>query len=239
VKFGQNRITFEEANRRFAELQRQRDDGAISEEAFDAKLEQLLVLDDQERWWSKSRSTGEWHYYDGNNWVKATPPGEPAKPSQESASIHVPSMGELLRICAAHQGRRYYVLDAIPNDVLARARSRFPIPDDKRVAALVGLGPMGIAGFGRQGGGIAICEDGVRLLRWHPDVPWVARQDFLEWRDYAEASIEVYPRRWRSVYNLKVGEGNIFIGRDVDMDHLELAELLREIQALITTSSGG
>ena len=239
MKFGQNRITFEEANRRFAELQRQRDDGAISEEAFGAQLEQLLVLDDQERWWAKSRSTGEWNYYDGNNWVKATPPGEPAKPSQENASIHNPSMDELIRICATHEGRRYYVRDAIPNEVLARARSRFPIPDEIHVAALVGLGPMGIAGFGRQGGGIAICEDGLRFLRWNPDLPWVARRDFLEWRAFGDVSIHVDPPRWGSLYKFEVGKGNELLGRDKDMNHLELAELLREIQALVATSSGG
>jgi hypothetical protein len=66
---------FEEADRRYAELTRQRDAGSISEEEFDEQRQRLMVRDDEGRWWAKSRKSGEWHYKDGNDWVRATPPG--------------------------------------------------------------------------------------------------------------------------------------------------------------------
>lgn len=34
-----------------------------------------MVQDAEGRWWAKHRETGEWHYYDGNAWVRGTPPG--------------------------------------------------------------------------------------------------------------------------------------------------------------------
>lgn len=35
----------------------------------------MVIQDDAGRWWAKKSSTeGEWHYHDGNNWVRATPP---------------------------------------------------------------------------------------------------------------------------------------------------------------------
>jgi hypothetical protein len=74
MDFGNRRIDFQEADHRYAGLQRQRDAGTIDDEEFDAGVKQLMVLDDQARWWAKSRSTGEWHYYDGSAWIEDTPP---------------------------------------------------------------------------------------------------------------------------------------------------------------------
>jgi Short C-terminal domain len=67
-------MDFQEADRRHAELKRQLDDGAISAEEFDAQRQQLMVQDDEGRWWAKSRETGDWHYHDGSGWVRGTPP---------------------------------------------------------------------------------------------------------------------------------------------------------------------
>jgi AGZA family xanthine/uracil permease-like MFS transporter len=67
-------MDFREVERRYVELKRRHDSGALSAEEFDAQLEQLRVQDDQGRWWTKSRETGEWHYHDGNAWVRGTPP---------------------------------------------------------------------------------------------------------------------------------------------------------------------
>jgi hypothetical protein len=233
VKFRQERITLQEADRRYAELKQQYDAGTITDEEFDEQLKQLMALDDQGRWWAKSRTTGEWHYYNGTAWVKDTPPEQRPTTSQESggSSIHKPSMDELLQICVRYDGRRYFAGDAIPSDVLAKARDRFRVPHDKRVAALVEIG--------QRGGGVVICEDGLRFLRWHPDLPWSARRNFLGWRDFGDVFIDLDPPRWGSMYKLKVGKGNILAGRDKDMNHLGLAQLLREIQALVSTSPTG
>ncbi|MDQ3966512.1 MAG: hypothetical protein M3246_08720, partial [Actinomycetota bacterium] len=67
---------------------RQLDAGTISPEEFDAQLRQLMVQDDEGRWWAKSRKTGEWNYHDGSAWVRGTPPGyqqpPPPMPPAES-----------------------------------------------------------------------------------------------------------------------------------------------------------
>jgi hypothetical protein len=65
---------FRDADRRYADLERQRDAGGISEEEFEAQRQRLMVLDGEGRWWSKSSGGGEWHYHDGNAWVRGTPP---------------------------------------------------------------------------------------------------------------------------------------------------------------------
>ncbi len=65
---------FRDADRRYADLERQRDAGGISEEEFEAQRQRLMVRDGEGRWWSKSSEGGEWHYHDGNAWVRGTPP---------------------------------------------------------------------------------------------------------------------------------------------------------------------
>src|SRR5215211_2919338 len=66
---------FEEANRRYAELKRQRDAGTLTDEELDAQLKDLMVKDEKDRWWSKSRGTGEWYRRTvSGDWVKDAPP---------------------------------------------------------------------------------------------------------------------------------------------------------------------
>jgi hypothetical protein len=67
-------VDFREVDRRYIDLKRQYDNGDLSAEEFDAQLEQMMVQDDEGRWWAKSRQTGIWHYYDGSTWVRGTPP---------------------------------------------------------------------------------------------------------------------------------------------------------------------
>jgi hypothetical protein len=75
--------SFEEADRRYAELKRLHEAGEITEEEFDEQLKRSMVQDEGGRWWSKSRKSGEWHYNDGNAWVPGTPPDR-----QQSISGH-------------------------------------------------------------------------------------------------------------------------------------------------------
>ena len=75
--------SFEEADRRYAELKRLHEAGEITEEEFDEHLKRSMVQDEGGRWWSKSRKSGEWHYNDGNAWVPGTPPDR-----QQSISGH-------------------------------------------------------------------------------------------------------------------------------------------------------
>ena len=75
--------SFEEADRRYAELKRLHEAGEITEEEFDEQLKRSMVQDERGRWWSKSRKSGKWHYHDGNAWVPGTPPDR-----QQSISGH-------------------------------------------------------------------------------------------------------------------------------------------------------
>lgn len=97
MDFRVRELSFQEADRRYAELTRQHDDGSISDEEFDAQRRRLTVQDDEGRRWAKIGKSGEWHYRDGGGWVQNTPPGyqealpEPttdASPSQTPPSPH-------------------------------------------------------------------------------------------------------------------------------------------------------
>jgi hypothetical protein len=100
VDFRGREESFQEADRRFAELARQRDAGSISDQEFDAQRRQLMVQDAEGRWWAKIGKSGEWHYRDGSAWVRGTPPGyqetipEPTSSSaQTSPPLHPEGVG--------------------------------------------------------------------------------------------------------------------------------------------------
>ena len=88
MDFRGRKIDFRDADGRYAELKRQLDAGTITTKEFDVQLRQLMVQDDEGRWWAKSRQTGEWNYHDGSAWVRGTPPGyqPPRTPPAESVS---------------------------------------------------------------------------------------------------------------------------------------------------------
>jgi hypothetical protein len=67
-------MNFQEADLHYVDLKQQYDNGSLSAEEFEAQLEQLMVHDEEDRWWSKHPETGEWHYYDGDTWVRDVPP---------------------------------------------------------------------------------------------------------------------------------------------------------------------
>lgn len=249
MDFEERSITLQEADRRYSELKRQHEAGAISDEGFDEQLKQLMVLDDQSRWWAKSRSTGEWHYYNGTAWVSAEPPYEQSQPSQEPGPyIHKPSYDKLIRICAKYDGPRFYVGDSIPKRMLSRARSRFPIPADERVAALVDTS-LAISPVFSNGFGLALCEDGLRWRTLSAQV-WglgTILTGSMGWPDFAAASVEAVDSKPGRYVKLLLGEGDdykLLVGKDnvVAMENKffkqdSLIRLLAEVQSLITSST--
>lgn len=87
--------SFEEADRQYGELVRKRDAGSISEEEFDAERQQLMVRDEEGRWWAKLGESGEWHRRDGGDWVRGNPPGyQEAANDDNPPARHLPSEGE-------------------------------------------------------------------------------------------------------------------------------------------------
>jgi hypothetical protein len=87
-------MSFQEADRRYAELTQQRDAGILNEEEFDAQRRQLILQDDEGRWWTKLGQSGEWHYHDDSNWMPGTPPGYQEvtpQPTPEDSPVPTPS----------------------------------------------------------------------------------------------------------------------------------------------------
>ena len=79
-------MTFDELDRRFAELRLQHRAGALSLEDFEARRKDLMAQDDQGRWWTKDADTGGWVHHDGSAWVAGTPAGYvPANPAPAPA----------------------------------------------------------------------------------------------------------------------------------------------------------
>jgi hypothetical protein len=82
MNFEEDRITFQEVDGRYVELKRQREAEAISDEEFDERLRELMVLDEEGRWWAKSRTTGRWYYNHNGSWIRRDPPGHYPPPSE-------------------------------------------------------------------------------------------------------------------------------------------------------------
>ena len=55
---------------------------ALTREEAEAQLKDLMIQDDEDRWWIIGYETGKWYYHDGEKWVQAelpkpTPPALP------------------------------------------------------------------------------------------------------------------------------------------------------------------
>lgn len=82
-------MDFREADRQYEDLRQQYQAGTITAEELDERLRELAVLDDQNRWWAKSRDTGQWSYHDGTAWIAADPYQlrERAAPAEREAPV--------------------------------------------------------------------------------------------------------------------------------------------------------
>ena len=63
-----------EIEREYQRLKAQRASGALSEADLKARLQELMVEDEQGRWWMIGYETGQWYVHDGEKWVRAEPP---------------------------------------------------------------------------------------------------------------------------------------------------------------------
>ena len=75
MQFGEQSTSFSEADRCYAEFRRQRDTGTISDGEFNARLQDLMVQDQDGQWWTKESETGRWMYHNGTDWIPGNPPG--------------------------------------------------------------------------------------------------------------------------------------------------------------------
>ena len=85
-------VDFREVDRVYAEIKRHHEAGTVTDEEFDEQLKELMVQDQEDRWWVKSRTTGDWHRYDGTTWIKDTPPGyEPLQGGPSTTPTRAPT----------------------------------------------------------------------------------------------------------------------------------------------------
>lgn len=70
-------MTFEQAERRFRELQKQREDGVLDEAAFRVEVAKLLLRDRQGVFWMLDADRGTWFCNRGDGWTAGDPHLEP------------------------------------------------------------------------------------------------------------------------------------------------------------------
>ena len=74
-------MDFSQVDAEFRKLKAQYDAGTLSEADFKARLQDLMVQDEQGRWWMIGYESGQWYVHDGEKWVRSEPPILQAKPS--------------------------------------------------------------------------------------------------------------------------------------------------------------
>ncbi len=67
-------MDFRQAEQEYHRLKAQYDAGQLSEERMRAALSDLMVQDDQGRWWVLGYETGTWYVHDGQKWIPGEPP---------------------------------------------------------------------------------------------------------------------------------------------------------------------
>jgi hypothetical protein len=217
-------VDFQEADRRYVEIKRRHEAGELAQEEFDEQLKQLMVQDEEGRWWAKSRRSGEWHYHDGNRWVRGTPPNYGVQ-HQQQAELPETFIKKLVEICARYSGNRFYVGEAVPKEKLADAYKFFPIPRGERVFALIDN-----SGILNKGAGLALGEAGIY---------WTTSRGraFLSWQEFS--TVPIAEDRWLRGYIVEMGEGRKFVGYNYAMPREAAVQLLREHQSLLNASLAG
>ncbi len=66
---------FREVERKVNILRQRYQAGSLTRDELQNELRNLMILDDDGRWWMLGLESNRWYYYDGKDWVPATPPG--------------------------------------------------------------------------------------------------------------------------------------------------------------------
>jgi hypothetical protein len=88
-------MDFARVEAEFGRLKAQFESGALTEEEFKAQLEELMIEDEQGRWWIIGYETGQWYVHDGEKWVQQEPPraapgAPPTRPQHPGAADLTP-----------------------------------------------------------------------------------------------------------------------------------------------------
>jgi len=72
-------MDFSRVEAEFRRLKAQFEKGSLTEADFKAQLEELMIEDEQGRWWVIGSKTGQWYVHGGEKWVQQDPPTAAAK----------------------------------------------------------------------------------------------------------------------------------------------------------------
>lgn len=78
-------MDFHQIAREFKQLKVRYDTGSLSEADFRARLQDLMLQDEQGRWWMIGYETGQWYVHDGEKWLRAEPSIPQKKLAEEPA----------------------------------------------------------------------------------------------------------------------------------------------------------
>jgi hypothetical protein len=65
---------FKDTEKEFKELKSKYRQKEIDESEFKQSLKNLRVQDEEGKYWTIGAQTGKWYYFDGDNWIEASPP---------------------------------------------------------------------------------------------------------------------------------------------------------------------
>jgi hypothetical protein len=81
-------MDFARVEAEYERLKAQFETGGLTEDEFKAQLQELMIEDEQGRWWILGYETGQWYVHDGEQWVQQDPP------SPEDLRPHPPDVGK-------------------------------------------------------------------------------------------------------------------------------------------------
>ncbi len=129
-------MSFDETQAGYRDLKAQFDAGALSEDDFKSRLQELMIQDDQGRWWVIGYETGQWYVHDGEQWVPAEPPAPPAPVEPPPLEASLRPKEESVLVAPAQLEASTGLLEEAPSAAAETAPATFPEERDSRTSAV-------------------------------------------------------------------------------------------------------
>ena len=149
-------MDFSSVETEYRQLKAQFDAGQLTEAGFKARLQELMIEDEQDRWWMIGYETGQWYVHDGEKWVPAEPPRPAAAPPVEVRSPGLPESGQQTKEVSVEAPYTSEAGNAAPEPVGMPANKPIRPRNASRwlLAGLVAVVVLAVAiGIGLRGGG--------------------------------------------------------------------------------------
>ena len=133
-------MDFPRVDAEFRKLKAQYEADDLSEADFKARLQDLMVQDEQGRWWMIGYETGQWYFHDGVQWVPTEPP--PAQQAESTSAVEAePTPPVMPQASPAPKNKARADARTGPSDNKTTLRLAFTVG---AVLALVGIGIWGL-----------------------------------------------------------------------------------------------